>query len=81
MSSDRASNASPEFLAHVHRATHQLNNVLGPLLMLPELIKSELPHHSTAQDDLLLIQEAARQASAIVSQLRERTEQERRLPA
>ncbi|MEW6411730.1 MAG: PAS domain S-box protein [Candidatus Zixiibacteriota bacterium] len=48
---------------------HDLNNILGPLVGYPELIKRRLPADSPVKDQITKIEESAKRAAEIVSDL------------
>ncbi len=48
---------------------HDLNNILGPLVAYPEMMREDLPVNSPIRSDLMRIEESAIQASRIIKDL------------
>ena len=48
---------------------HDLNNMLGPLVGYPDILLEELDDDDPMRDDILAMQDSARKASAIISDL------------
>jgi len=48
---------------------HDLNNILGPLVGYPELIKRRLPEDSPVRDQIVKIEESAKRAAEVVQDL------------
>ncbi|MCK4814528.1 response regulator, partial [bacterium] len=48
---------------------HDLNNILGPLVAYPELIKMKLPEDSPIRNDISKIEKSAQRASEVVQDL------------
>lgn len=48
---------------------HDLNNILGPLVGYPELIKRRLPENSPVRDQIAKIEESAKRAAEVVQDL------------
>jgi len=51
------------------RVAHDLNNILGPMVAYPEMIRQELPPDSPIQDDIREIEEASKRATTIIQNL------------
>ncbi len=48
---------------------HDLNNILGPLVCMPEVILSELPEDTPVREDVEMMGKAAEQASVVIRDL------------
>lgn len=70
-----APQSTDSHLEILRRNLHQLNNTLGPMLMLPDLIRQAVPAESAAHQDLATIQTSARTACSIIGQMREQLDE------
>ncbi len=59
-----------ELLAALARGiSHELNNILGPVVCYPDLIINELPQDSEAREDVMAIKTAAERAIKVIEDL------------
>ena len=48
---------------------HDLNNILGPMVAMPELIIKDLPEDHSARSELMMMSKAARRAGVVIQDL------------